>query len=216
MTEKYSPQKHEWGTDASNEYARNLTPGQAPEKKEKKKVKSFTEHLDIQETVIYHLENDIPLGELYRVGSMRYYQVFNEARELHKEGKLNLSGANLWFVESDIGYFAEHNGEMVPLDSPMIEEEEEKQPELNKPKAGGPKKYYVYVKDPSSGNIKKVSWGDTTGLKIKLNDPEARKSFAARHKCDTRNDKTKPSYWACRMPYFAKQLGLSGGGNFFW
>ena len=97
---------------------------------------------------------------------------------------------------------------MVPLDSPMVEEDE-KQPELNKPKAGGPKKYYVYVKDPSSGNIKKVSWGDTTGLKIKLNDPEARKSFAARHKCSTKNDKTKPGYWACRMPYFAKQLGLS-------
>ena len=216
MTEKYSPQKHEWGTDASDKYARNITPGQGPEKKEKKKVKSFTEHLDLQETVVWHLENDVPLGELYRVGSMRYYQVFNEARELWRENKIELNGANLWFVESDSGYFAEHKGEMVPLDSPMIEEEDEKEPELNKPKAGGPKKYYVYVKDPSSGNIKKVSWGDTTGLKIKLNDPEARKSFAARHQCSTKNDKTKPGYWACRMPYFAKQLGLSGGGNFFW
>jgi len=107
-----------------------------------------------------------------------------------------------------------YEGNHVPLDCPMMEEE--KQPELNKPKAGGPKKYYVYVKDPSSGNIKKVSWGDTTGLKIKLNDPEARKSFAARHQCSTKKDKTKPGYWACRMPYYAKQLGLSGGGNFFW
>ena len=51
---------------------------------------------------------------------------------------------------------------------------------------------------------------------MKLNDPEARKSFAARHKCDTKKDKTKPGYWACRMPYYAKQLGLSGGGNYFW
>ena len=116
-------------------------------------------------------------------------------------------------AKSDIGYFAEHNGEMVALDSPMMEAEE-KEPELNKPKAGGPKKYYVYVKD--GDKVKKVSWGDTTGLKIKLNDPVARKSFAARHKCDTKNDKTKPGYWACRMPYFAKQLGLSGGGSFFW
>ena len=32
----------------------------------------------------------------------------------------------------------------------------------------------------------------------------------------TKKDKTKPGYWACRMPYFAKQLGLSGGGNYFW
>ena len=215
MTEEYSPQKHEWGTDASNKFARNMTPGQSPEKKEKKKVKSFTEHLDMQETVIHHLENDIPLGELFRVGSEKYYHVFHEARELWREGKIELTGANLWFVQSDIGYFAEHRGQMVPLDSPMVEEDE-KQPELNKPKAGGPKKYYVYVKDPSSGNIKKVTWGDTTGLKVKLDDPEARKSFAARHKCDQQNDKTSAAYWACRLPYYAKQLGLSGGGSFFW
>ena len=220
MAESYKPQKHEFGTPEAAQFAKDMTPGQGdadmPHGKEKKKVKSFTEHMDLQETVVWHLENDIPLGELYRVGSMRYYQVFNEAREMWREDKINLTGANLWFVESDIGYFAEHKGEMVPLDSPMVEEDEKKTPELNKPKAGGPKKYYVYVKDPSSGNIKKVSWGDTTGLKIKLNDPEARKSFAARHKCSTKNDKTKPGYWACRMPYFAKQLGLSGGGSYFW
>jgi ABC-type lipoprotein release transport system permease subunit len=97
----------------------------------------------------------------------------------------------------------------------MIEEEkEEKQPELNKPKVGGSKKYYVYVKD--GDKIKKVSWGDTTGLKVKLDNPEARKSFVARHKCDTKNDKTQAGYWACRLPYYAKQLGLSGGGSFFW
>ena len=231
MPEDYKPQKHEWGRPESSAWARAMTPGQetadeevpmpakkaVPEKKKKfdDKTQSFREHMDVQESVLFHLQEGIPLGELYRVGSQRYYQVFNEARILWQEGKLELNGANLWFVESDIGYFAEHNGEMVPLDSPMVEEDE-KEPELNKPKAGGPKKYYVHVKDPSSGNIKKVSWGDTTGLKIKLNDPAARKSFAARHKCDTKNDKTKPGYWACRMPYFAKQLGLSGGGSFFW
>jgi hypothetical protein len=225
MTEKYSPQKHEEGTPEASSYARAITPGQEdatgfPAGKKgnsepKKKIKSFTEHLDVSESIEYHLQNDIPLGELYRVGSEKYYQVFHEARMLWKEGVFDLTGANLWFVQSDIGYFVEHQGQMVPLDSPMVEEDE-KEPELNKPKAGGPKKYYVYVKDPSSGNIKKVSWGDTTGLKIKLNDPEARKSFAARHKCDTKNDKTKPGYWACRMPYFAKQLGLSGGGSYFW
>jgi hypothetical protein len=74
----------------------------------------------------------------------------------------------------------------------------------------------VYVKDPSTGNVKKVTWGDTTGLKVKLNDKEARKSFAARHDCENAKDKTKASYWACNLPRYAKQLGLSGGGNFFW
>ena len=185
----------------------------APEKRKKfdDKTKSFREHIDMQESVEYHLQNDIPLGELYRVGSESYYNVFHEARMLWKEGAIELTGANLWFVQSDIGYFAEHNGEMVPLDSPMVEE---KEPELNKPKVGGPKKYYVYVKD--GDKVKKVTWGDTTGLKVKLNDPEARKSFAARHQCDQKNDKTKPGYWACRLPYYAKQLGLSGGGDYFW
>ena len=86
---------------------------------------------------------------------------------------------------------------------------EEKDVELNKPKRGGPKKFYVYVRDPQTKKIKKVTWGDTTGLKVKLNDPAARKSFAARHKCSTRNDKTKASYWACRLPRYAKELGLS-------
>ncbi len=57
--------------------------------------------------------------------------------------------------------------------------------------------------------LKKVTWGDTTGLKVKINDPKARKSFAARHKCDTRNDKTTASYWACRLPRYGKELGLS-------
>ena len=148
----------------------------------------------------------------YRVGSEMYYETFNEWKKSIDRNDLDSFDREL--LESDIGSFDMYEGNHVPLDCPMIEEE--KQPELNKPKAGGPKKYYVYVKDPKTGNVKKVSWGDTTGLKIKLNDPEARKSFAARHQCSTKKDKTKPGYWACRMPYYAKQLGLSGGGNFFW
>ena len=88
--------------------------------------------------------------------------------------------------------------------------------ELNKPKRGGDAKFYVYVKDPKPGNIKKIQWGDTTGLSVKLKDPGARKSFAARHKCDQKKDKTKAGYWACNLPRYAKSLGLSGGGNFFW
>ena len=97
-----------------------------------------------------------------------------------------------------------------------LKEEDEKDPPLNQPKRGGPKKFYVFVRDPSTGNIKKVTWGDTTGLSVKLNDPEARKSFAARHQCSTQKDRTSAAYWACNTPRYAKQLGLSGGGNFYW
>ena len=53
-------------------------------------------------------------------------------------------------------------------------------------------------------------------LAVKLDDPEARKNFAARHNCDTANDKTSARYWSCRLPTYAKQLGMSGGGNYFW
>ena len=178
------------------------------------KFKSHYESAEIQ----YHIDNGITLGELFRVGSSKYYSLFNEVRYLHNEGKIALTGTDKHLIENtDIGEFAEYEGNKVPLDSPMMEAESDgKDVELNRPKSGGPKKYYVYVKDPSSGNVKKVSWGDTTGLKNKMNDPEARKSFAARHNCSDKKDRTKPGYWACNMPRYAKQLGLSGGGNFFW
>jgi hypothetical protein len=115
-------------------------------------------------------------------------------------------------LESDIGEQALYEGELVPLDHPLIEET---QPELNKPKRGGNKKFFVYVKN-DKGNVIKVEFGDTSGLNAKINDPKARASFAARHKCSTKKDKTKPGYWACRLPSFARELGLKGGGAFFW
>ena len=76
--------------------------------------------------------------------------------------------------------------------------------ELNKPKRGGAKKYYVYVKNPSTGNIKKISFGDVSGgLTAKVSNPKARKAFAARHNCKDKKDKTKAGYWACRANRYA-------------
>lgn len=93
-----------------------------------------------------------------------------------------------------------------------------KKVELSKPKRGGSKKFYVYVKDPKTKNIKKVSFGADSGggkLAVKLKDPKARKAFADRHNCDQKNDKTKAGYWSCRLPRYAKSLGLSGGGTWW-
>jgi hypothetical protein len=81
---------------------------------------------------------------------------------------------------------------------------------LNSPKRGGSKKYYVYVKNPKTGKVKKVSWGDTTGLSTKAKNRGAVRSFVARHKCKQKNDKTKAGYWACRTPRY-KALGVKGG-----
>jgi len=73
-----------------------------------------------------------------------------------------------------------------------------KKVKLNNPVRGGSKKFYVYVKN-DKGNVVKVSFGDTTGLSIKRDDPERRKSFRARHKCDQKKDKTTPGYWSCKF-----------------
>ena len=69
---------------------------------------------------------------------------------------------------------------------------------LNKPflTPDGPKKRSVYVKN-GKGNVVKVNFGDKK-MKIKKNDPERRKSFRARHKCDQKKDKTTAGYWSCR------------------
>ena len=64
-----------------------------------------------------------------------------------------------------------------------LNEAEDKQPPLNKPKRGGSKKFYVYVRDPKTKKIKKVSFGDTTGLSTKVNNPKARKAFSDRMNC---------------------------------
>ena len=92
-----------------------------------------------------------------------------------------------------------------------------KKVDLNSPKRGGSKKFYVYTKN-DKGNVIKVAFGAKDGggnLAVKLKDPKARRAFADRHNCEKKNDKTKPGYWACRLPRYAKSLGLSGGGTWW-
>lgn len=69
---------------------------------------------------------------------------------------------------------------------------------LNKPMRGDVKKYKVYVKNPKTGKIIKVNFGDKN-MEIRRDNPKRRKSFRARHKCDTRKDKTTASYWSCKF-----------------
>ena len=77
---------------------------------------------------------------------------------------------------------AEFHGRKVPLGKPM---------------RGDVKKFKVFVKDPSTGNIKKVNFGDKT-MRIKKSNPKRRKSFRARHNCDNPGPRTKARYWSCR------------------
>jgi hypothetical protein len=92
---------------------------------------------------------------------------------------------------------------------------EKKDPPLNKPKRGGSKAYYVYVRDPKTKKIKKVSFG-SGGLRAKIKNKKARNAFAARHNCKNKKDRTKAGYWSCNLPRYAEQLGLGSKMNTFW
>ena len=178
-------------------------------------LRSLKEHTLVR-AVKYHIENKIPFNEnVFRPHSEMSNALFAEAKYMYQTGQYVTED---WFeqdlLESDIGGFGIYEDMAVPLDIPLVENEEHEP--LNKPKRGGPKKFYVFVKDPSSGNIKKITFGDTSGLTAKINNPKARKSFVARHKCSEQKDRMSAAYWSCRLPYFAKSVGLTGGGKFFW
>lgn len=179
----------------------------------------------ISEGLNYHLQNNVPINEnIYRPQSTSFMDLIVEVRSLYDRNLISLSEEDKdYFDGTDLGRFGIYEGIKVPLDFPMTLEflmevkkkSKKKQPELNKPKRGGPKKFYVYVRKPGGG-IKKVTFGDTTGLSAKINNPEARKSFAARHKCSQAKDKTTPKYWSCRLPRFASLLGLKSNFTGFW
>lgn len=69
---------------------------------------------------------------------------------------------------------------------------------LNKPwlTPSGPKKRSVCVKN-AEGNVVKVNFGDPN-MKIKKSNPERRKSFRARHRCENPGPKWKARYWSCK------------------
>jgi hypothetical protein len=96
----------------------------------------------------------------------------------------------LGFPEDETELFdAEYQGRKVPL---------------NKPMRGDTKKFKVYVKDPKTGNVKKVNFGHggtsakRKTMRIRKSNPKARKSFRARHNCANPGPKTKARYWSCR------------------
>lgn len=163
---------------------------------------------NISENLKYHLDNNLSvIDNIFRPGSENFYSILVESRYLHDQGKVNLVIDQDLFNETDIGYFEEYEGNLVPLDLPMLCEEAEyqgREVELNKPqRSSGPKKYKVYVKNPKTGKVKVVHFGDVKGgLTSKINNPEARKAFAARHDCKNKKDKTKSGYWSCRLPRF--------------
>tara|TARA_R100001126_G_scaffold93408_1_gene63801 strand:- start:231 stop:677 length:447 start_codon:yes stop_codon:yes gene_type:complete len=89
--------------------------------------------------------------------------------------------------------------EIVEHSEPVLFQEAEYQGrkvKLGKPMQGDVKKFKVYVKN-KKGNVVKVNFGQK-GMSIKKDNPGARKSFRARHKCDQKKDRTSAGYWSCR------------------
>jgi hypothetical protein len=180
--------------------------------------------INVTENMQYHINNKKPLTEnTFRYGSDTFLDLWAEARYLYSRGAINLSGIDKEIVtESNLGEYGLFEGKKVPLDMPMEELDEvkdKKHPPLNKPHRGGPKKFYVYVRDPKTKNIKKVAFGAAGGgqnLAVKIRDPKARNAFAKRQHCADKKDKTKPGYWACHLPKYAKALGLKGSYSGYW
>ena len=132
------------------------------------------------------------------------------------EGKKGLTGLAL-LAQQEQGERVGRDGRGLGPDSREDEKEDETPEEdaeyrgrkvkLNKPTRGDVKKFKVYVKDPKSGNVKKVNFGHggtsakrkgEKTMKIRKSNPKARKSFRARHNCDNPGPKTKARYWSCR------------------
>ncbi len=181
----------------------------------------------ISENLLYHIKNGKPLTEnTFRYGSTAFINLWKEARTLYSRNILDVGDEDEdILLETHLGEYGMFEGERIPLDLPMLEEEDEileeakyqgEEVALGKPKRGGAKKFYVYVMNPKTKKVKKVSFGDTSGLSAKINNAKARKAFADRHDCKNKKDKTKAGYWSCRLPRYASLLGLKGSYSGFW
>ena len=198
------------------------TPG-ACKKYKKTKGKSWGKKAakgKVSESLNYHLTNNIPLNEnIFRYGSKSQLDLINEGRILNETNPNLFCDLEKELFESDLGKVVRVGTKFFPLDLPMVINEAEykgREVELNKPKRGGSKKFFVYVNDPKTGDVKRVEFGDTTGLSVKLKDPKRRKAFSDRHNCPDKKDKTTPGYWSCRIGRYWKSLGGDKNYGGYW
>jgi hypothetical protein len=142
---------------------------------------NMTESIDDIRNTINKLENIVKVEE---------YEPFPEGNEMtfEDDDKFFEAFGYIGYPEEEL-WEAEYQGRKVPL---------------NKPMRGDVKKFKVYVKDPKTGNVKKVNFGHGGSsakrktMRIRKSNPKARKSFRARHNCANPGPKTKARYWSCR------------------
>ena len=161
-------------------------------------MKVFNDHGDTSDLEQMNMKEKVGLAEVMSMVLASHgiqnesYQPFPEADEFNIEEDEDFEEVlgPLGFPEDETELFdAEYRGRKVPL---------------NKPMRGDVKKFKVYVKDPKTGNVKKVNFGHggtsakRPTMRIRKSNPKARKSFRARHNCANPGPKTKARYWSCR------------------
>ena len=121
-------------------------------------------------------------------------QAFGEGKKKPKMEKVNEDEVTFHCEEDELIEALQWDEETTPIEEA---EYQGKKVQLGKPMAGDVKKSKVYVKGPS-GRVVKVNFGDKN-MTIKKNIPARRKSFRARHHCDTNpGPRWKARYWSCR------------------
>jgi hypothetical protein len=161
-------------------------------------MKVFNDHGDTSDLDQMNMKEKVGLAEVMSIVLASHgiqnesYQPFPEGDEFNIEDDEDFEEVlgPLGFPEDETELFdAEYRGRKVPL---------------NKPMRGDVKKFKVYVKDPKTGNVKKVNFGHggtsakRKTMRIRKSNPKARKSFRARHNCANPGPKTKARYWSCR------------------
>jgi hypothetical protein len=164
------------------------------------------------ENMQYHIDNKKPLYETtLPYGSKEYIDLWAEARYLYSRGVLNVEGIDKEKItETDLGEYGIFEGQIVPLDMPMPDEDilneaeyQGRKVQLGKPMQGDVKKFKVYVKN-DKGKVVKVNFGfggkSAKGKRMVIKDknPKKRAAFRARHNCKNPGPRWKARYWSCK------------------
>jgi len=187
------PQLKPFVDESSDTITKELVPGSNTEEK----IESLTNAIDDKAWM------DEFADHLMKTFSM------TDSVELNRIKQLSGASTDTSLDETydDDDDFYEAYGEMWwnEDDDPIDEAEYQgRKVKLGKPMAGDVKKFKVYVKDPKTGNVKKVNFGHGgssvkgKSMRIRKNNPKARKSFRARHNCANPGPRTKARYWSCR------------------
>ena len=156
------------------------------------------------ETLLKAIDDDSWVGSFAEMLMKDFSMGENTNQEFDRIKEL--AGASIDETYDDDDAFYEAYGEMWFNEDEIIDEAEYqgRKVKLGKPMQGDVKKFKVYVKDPKTGNVKKVNFGHGgssvkgKAMSIKKNNPKRRKSFRARHNCDNPGPRTKARYWSCR------------------